>query len=62
MRCIGCNKEPKDIPEMVDNSAVEGMTPEEFVKECEGTYNKEDGSFYCTDCYIKAGMPTLRGC
>ena len=28
-----------------------------YVRENEGTYNPDTGYFYCTDCYIKIGMP-----
>jgi hypothetical protein len=41
------------------------MSPEEknemitnFVINEEGTYNRENGHFLCTECYIKAGMPS----
>lgn len=57
MVCRGCGKDPKDIQEYVLNAKVEGMTPEQFVEECEGTYDEATQTFYCTDCYIKAGMP-----
>lgn len=60
MKCKGCKKEPKDIQEYVLAGQVEDMTPDEFVKDFEGTYNEEDQSFYCTECYIRAGMPRLR--
>ena len=34
------------------------MTPEQFVRREEGTFNIENGHFLCTDCYIAAGMPS----
>ena len=33
------------------------MTPEKYVKTEEGTYNKNNGHFLCTECYIKDRMP-----
>lgn len=36
-------------------------TPEQYVIYNEGTYNPATGHFLCTDCYIKAGMPTRGG-
>lgn len=57
MRCKVCGKAPEEIDEYVDMGEVEGLTPEEFVRQEEGTYNPETGMFYCTACYIKIGMP-----
>jgi hypothetical protein len=37
---------------------LESMTPEQVVREQEGTFNPRNGHFLCTDCYIKAGMPS----
>lgn len=64
--CTGCNKTPAEIPEYVDEAAqlsleLESQTqwsPDDFVWAEEGTLNRENGHFLCTDCYIKAGMPT----
>lgn len=56
--CIGCKKEPKDIPECVGYAAAEKMTPDEFVIGLEGTYNPNNGHFLCTECYINWGMPS----
>lgn len=62
--CTGCNKNPDQIQEYVDGAkemseqeSIE-LTPDEFVREEEGTYNKTNGHFLCTDCYIEAGMPS----
>ena len=29
-----------------------------YVRRGEGTYNRDNGHFLCTPCYIKAGMPS----
>lgn len=56
--CTGCNKTPDQIEEYVEIAKEEGMTPDAFVREEEGTYNRANGHFLCTICYIKAGMPS----
>ncbi len=57
MKCKVCGKTPQEIEEYVDMGKAESMTPEEFVRQEEGTYNRETGMFYCTECYVKVGMP-----
>ena len=55
-RCQGCKKRPDEISEYIDN--YENMDdPFEYVRQHEGTYNPMNGHFWCTGCYIKAGMP-----
>jgi hypothetical protein len=57
--CVGCNKKPEEIQEMIDMAEAEEYdTPSDFVWENEGTLNTQNGHFLCTDCYIKAGMPS----
>ena len=36
----------------------EGIPVEQYVWENEGTLNRKNGHFLCTQCYINAGMPT----
>ncbi len=57
--CIGCNKSPSELDEYVEaTDGYEHVTPECYVIENEGTYNMfEQDKFYCTTCYINAGMP-----
>lgn len=57
MKCAICGKEPKDITEYQEQAEIEGMTPEEFVQNEEGTYDYSTGYFVCTNCYINNGMP-----
>jgi hypothetical protein len=57
VRCALCGKAPDEIDEYVVAAAVERMTPEEYVREEEGTLNPETGRFWCTECYITLGMP-----
>lgn len=58
MICVGCNKKPVDLSEFIEYAEVEECTADEFVWENEGTLNRDNGHFLCTDCYIKAGMPS----
>lgn len=58
IRCNGCKKHPNDIDEYTYLAELEGYSSNvEFVKREEGTYNRYNGHFWCTSCYIKAGMP-----
>ena len=59
--CFKCKKRPHEIEEYVEAAEAEGITPDEFVQIGEGTYNKKNGHFFCTDCYIEIGMPTKPG-
>lgn len=60
--CIGCNKPPNEIQEYIDIAEAEEMTPDEYVSKEEGTLNRLNGHFLCTQCYVKAGCPsTNRG-
>ncbi len=56
--CIRCKKRPGQIEEYIEAAADEEMTPDEYVRQEEGTYNRENGHFLCTPCYVKAGMPS----
>jgi hypothetical protein len=69
--CVGCAKRPHEIPEYIDAvmwnaaDATVKLTQEDFEKmavtyviEEEGTYNQENGHFFCTYCYIKNGEPS----
>lgn len=60
--CIRCKKNPEDIQEYVSYAKQDGVTPEQWVRENEaiGVWGKGPDTFYCTDCYIKAGMPLRR--
>ena len=62
MQCKICNKTPSEIEEYVemanDNEGFPcSHTPEEAVRDEEGTFNPATGMFYCTLCYIDIGMP-----
>ena len=57
VKCKICKRKPAEISEYIEAAAEEDITPEEYMKQEEGTYNRETGLFYCTTCYIKIGMP-----
>lgn len=57
LKCVGCGKSPEQLSEYIEMAEVEETTPEEFVRSDEGTYNRENGHFWCTKCYIIAGQP-----
>ncbi|HMM20603.1 MAG TPA: hypothetical protein PKA10_07670 [Selenomonadales bacterium] len=59
-RCKGCGRTPEQIDEYVYRAVTEKKYfkgANDVVRQDDGTYNPETGQFYCTDCYIKAGMP-----
>ena len=70
--CTGCNTLARDLEEYQDatlwhnHAAVQEndadvadiLTIEEYVRSEEGTYNKTNGHFLCTWCYIAAGVPS----
>lgn len=61
--CPKCRRFGRNIPEYIeavadlDDGGTE-MTVDEYIRDQEGTYNPNNGHFLCTDCYIKAGMPS----
>lgn len=57
-KCIGCGRSPDEIPIYIDMATVEDLSPAEYVRLNEGTYNRENGHFACDDCYIKMGQPS----
>lgn len=58
--CVGCRKYAGELEEYIGMGKIEEMTPDEFVRSEEGTYNPQSGHFLCTKCYIEAGMPSSR--
>ena len=55
--CARCNKVPSEIGEYISMGREEGVHPDVFVRENEGTYNTRTGRFWCTECYIALGQP-----
>lgn len=57
IKCPICGRTPENISEYVNGGYELDITPRRYVMEEEGTYNTQNGHFYCTSCYIKLGMP-----
>jgi len=58
IRCNGCHGTPEEIEEyQPDSTGLPDVSATDYVKREEGTFNTENGHFWCTACYIKAGMP-----
>lgn len=57
-RCKGCGKTPEELQEYKELAEVNGYeSAEQAVRMEEGTFDPSTGLFYCTACYVKAGMP-----
>lgn len=54
----GCLKEPKELPEYWPEHTGVKLDPDTYVWREEGTLNKKNGHFLCTECYFKNGMPS----
>lgn len=54
--CVRCGRAPDEIPEYREAAAFEEMSPAAYARS-DGTYNPENGHFYCDKCYIEAGLP-----
>ena len=50
MHCAGCGKQPGQIREYVESAADFEMTPEEYIRCEDHTYDHARGSFWCTPC------------
>lgn len=57
LRCFRCGKTPSELSEYHDD-LEEGETPDDYVREYEGTLNAETGLFACTLCYVAIGAPS----
>jgi hypothetical protein len=57
--CIGCQLSPDQISSCKTFAAEFNVTPIEYVREHEGTLNRDNGHFLCDACYVDAGMPAL---
>lgn len=56
--CGSCKRPPETMDEYILAARENGTTPTKFVKREEGTFDKDTGLFFCTDCYITLGCPT----
>jgi hypothetical protein len=57
-KCVVCGKSPDELGEYASLAEDEGYdSPLEAMRGEEGTYNPNNGHFFCTMDYIKVGMP-----
>lgn len=56
--CTYCNRRPNEIEEYVMMAKELEITPDDYVRMEEGTYNPINGHFACDSCYIRIGMPS----
>lgn len=56
--CTGCNLPVAKIEEYIEAAKDHEMEVNDYIREEEGTYNRLNGHFLCTECYINAGMPS----
>lgn len=55
--CKGCGRNPEEINEYANSAKELNIDPYDYVVKEEGTFNQKTGKFYCTQCYIRVGMP-----
>ena len=62
MYCAVCKKTPVELEEFDESEgkSFSGMTPEEYIKTFDTTYNRELDIFYCNYCYLELGAPDGR--
>ncbi len=57
--CIGCYRGPEELEEYRELAFANGYpSATEACLNEEGTLNTSNMHFMCSDCYIKAGMPS----
>lgn len=56
--CGKCGQEPAQNSLIASLATEEGITPDEYIWQEEGTLNRETGKYACDSCYIAMGMPT----
>jgi hypothetical protein len=62
--CFRCLSVPDDLKEYQPGefwAEGEYESPDDYVRQCEGTYNPVTNRFACTECYIEIGMPSSAG-
>lgn len=50
--CPACGRQAADIPDVVMFGKENGLSPEEFVRQEDGTYNPASEHFLCDTCFI----------
>lgn len=57
MICKGCSKRPHELEEFREMADIFEMTAEAYIEAHEETFEAQTRRFFCTDCWLKAGMP-----
>jgi len=57
-RCCVCLLRPEDLDEYTEAAADCDLTPDEYLRAEEGTFNPKSGGFVCTPCYVLIGCPS----
>lgn len=57
LACVRDGKDPWWWSDEDTDDTPAAVTPMQFVQENDGTYNRHNGHFWCTDCYILVGQP-----
>lgn len=60
IRCADCGKTPSELSEYIDAGRENGMSPEAYVRQEEGTYDAASGRFLCTADFIEREVTTGR--
>jgi len=61
LQCFRCRKTPDELEEYAEiclSEENQDLRPEDYVRKYEGTYNREEQTFCCTDCYFLIGAPS----
>jgi hypothetical protein len=60
IKCIECGRHPWEIHEYQVLAEDYEEEPKDWprIMDCEdGSYNANNGHFWCTECYVNIGMP-----
>jgi hypothetical protein len=55
--CKGCRKFADDLTEYQEMADVFDMTPDAYIEAHEETFDPRLHNFFCTPCWVRAGMP-----
>jgi hypothetical protein len=56
--CFRCGKKASELEEYSPAMTDSSLSPADFVRYEEGTFNPETNRFACTECYIAIGTPS----
>jgi hypothetical protein len=56
--CVICCCNPDELSEYTEPAAELNISANEYVRKEEGTFNRQNGHFLCTPCYVVASQPS----